>query len=145
MIRGGVAAARGTPPTADRDTTHPKENGNGTRMRPPCNVDAGAGRHDRPPTGTRRPERTDRRETNVQPGDIDVWLGLDVGKSSHHACALDHDGNTILDTPVDQDEKQLRRTIVKLQRRGTVLVIVDQPNTIGSLPLTVASGLATMY
>lgn len=49
MIRGGVAAARGTPPTADRDTTHPKENGNGTRMRPPCNVDAGAGRHDRPP------------------------------------------------------------------------------------------------
>ena len=66
----------------------------------------------------------------MQPGDIDVWLGLDVGKSSHHACALDHDGNTILDTPVDQDEKQLRRTIAKLQRRGTVLVIVDQPNTV---------------
>ena len=83
----------------------------------------------------------------MQPGDIDVWLGLDVGKSSHHACALDHDGNTILDTPVDQDEKQLRRTIVKLQRRGTVLVIVDQPNTIGSLPLTVARdmGARTAY
>ena len=56
----------------------------------------------------------------MQPGDIDVWLGLDVGKSSHHACALDHDGNTILDTPVDQDEKRLRRTIAKLQRRGTL-------------------------
>ncbi|MGO5319723.1 IS110 family transposase, partial [Bifidobacterium boum] len=83
----------------------------------------------------------------MQPGDIDVWLGLDVGKSSHHACALDHDGNTILDTPVDQDEKQLRRTIAKLQRRGTVLVIVDQPNTIGSLPLTVARdmGARTAY
>ena len=83
----------------------------------------------------------------MQPGDIDVRLGLDVGKSSHHACALDHDGNTILDTPVDQDEKQLRRTIAKLQRRGTVLVIVDQPNTIGSLPLTVARdmGARTAY
>ena len=83
----------------------------------------------------------------MQPADIDVWLGLDVGKSSHHACALDHDGNTILDTPVDQDEKQLRRTIAKLQRRGTVLVIVDQPNTIGSLPLTVARdmGARTAY
>ena len=83
----------------------------------------------------------------MQPGDIDVWLGLDVGKSSHHACALDHDGNTILDTPVDQDEKQLRRTIAELQRRGTVLVIVDQPNTIGSLPLTVARdmGARTAY
>lgn len=56
----------------------------------------------------------------MQPGDIDVWPGLDVGKSSHHACALDHDGNTILDTPVDQDEKRLRRTIAKLQRRGTL-------------------------
>ncbi|MGO5375210.1 IS110 family transposase, partial [Bifidobacterium thermophilum] len=83
----------------------------------------------------------------MQPADIDVWLGLDVGKSSHHACALDHDGNTILDTPVDQDEKQLRRTIAKLQRRGTVLVIVDQPNTIGPLPLTVTRdmGARTAY
>ena len=83
----------------------------------------------------------------MQPADIGVWLGLDVGKSSHNACALDHDGNTILDTPVDQDEKQLRRTIAKLQRRGTVLVIVDQPNTIGPLPLTVARdmGARTAY
>lgn len=83
----------------------------------------------------------------MQPGDIDVWLGLDVGKSPHHACALDHDGDTILDTPVDQDEKLLRRIIAELQRRGTVLVIVDQPDTIGSLPLTVARdmGARTAY
>ncbi len=54
-------------------------------------------------------------------------VGLDVGKSSHHACVLDHDGDTILDTPVDQDEKQLRRIIAEPQRRGTVLVIVASP------------------
>ena len=31
----------------------------------------------------------------MTPDDIDVWVGLDVGKSAHHAHALDHDGNTI--------------------------------------------------
>ncbi|MFR7426435.1 MAG: IS110 family transposase [Bifidobacterium pullorum] len=116
-------------------------------MRPPCNVDAGAGRHDRPPTGTRRPERTDRQGDQRATRRHRCLARPRRRQSSHHACALDHDGNTILDTPVDQDEKQLRRTIVKLQRRGTVLVIVDQPNTIGSLPLTVARdmGARTAY
>ena len=27
----------------------------------------------------------------MTPDDIDVWVGLDVGKSAHHAHALDHD------------------------------------------------------
>lgn len=31
----------------------------------------------------------------MTPDDIDVWVGLDVGKSAHHAHALDHDGNTL--------------------------------------------------
>ncbi len=35
----------------------------------------------------------------MQPGDIDVCLGLDVGKSSHRACALDRDGDTTTTTP----------------------------------------------
>ena len=26
----------------------------------------------------------------MTPDDIDVWVGLDVGKSAHHAHALDH-------------------------------------------------------
>lgn len=35
----------------------------------------------------------------MTPDDIDVWVGLDVGKSAHHAHALDHDGNTLYDKP----------------------------------------------
>lgn len=27
------------------------------------------------------------------PGDVDVWVGLDVGKSEHFADVLDNDGN----------------------------------------------------
>ena len=43
----------------------------------------------------------------MTPDDIDVWAGLDVGKSAHHAHALDRDGDTLYDKPVKQDEKVL--------------------------------------
>ena len=66
--------------------------------------------------------------------DIDVWVGLDVGKSAHHAHALDHDGNTLYDKPLKQDEKAIRTMLGKLSKHGRVLLVVDQPNTIGSLP-----------
>ena len=72
------------------------------------------------------------------PDDIDVWLGLDVGKESHHACALDHNGDRIHDKPLKQDETQIRNLLEQLSTRRKVLLIVDQPNTIGSLPLAVA-------
>ena len=41
------------------------------------------------------------------PDNIDVWVRLDVGKSAHHAHALDRDGATLYDKPVKQDEKVL--------------------------------------
>lgn len=36
----------------------------------------------------------------MTPNDIDVWVGLDVGKSAHYAQALDRDGNTLYDKPL---------------------------------------------
>lgn len=50
----------------------------------------------------------------MTPDDIDVWVGLDVGKSAHHAHALDHDGNTLYDKPLKQDEKAIRTMLGKL-------------------------------
>jgi len=38
---------------------------------------------------SRRPGGERTKETAMQANDIGVWLGLDVGKDSHHACALD--------------------------------------------------------
>ena len=83
----------------------------------------------------------------MTPDDIDVWVGLDVGKSAHHAHALDHGGNTLYDKPLKQDEKAIRTMLGKLSKHGRVLLVVDQPNTIGSLPLTVARnmGIAVAY
>ena len=57
----------------------------------------------------------------MTPDDIDVWVGLDVGKSAHHAHALDHDGNTLYDKPLKQDEKAIRTMLGKLSKHGRVL------------------------
>lgn len=70
--------------------------------------------------------------------DINIWVGLDVGKGEHHACALNADGKRLFDKPLPQDEAKLREVLTSLQGYGSVLLIVDQPNTIGALPVAVA-------
>ena len=65
----------------------------------------------------------------MTPDDIDVWAGLDVGKSAHHAHALDRDGATLYDKPVRQDEKAIRSMLEHLSRRGRVLLVVDTSPT----------------
>ncbi|GAA1123508.1 IS110 family transposase [Arthrobacter flavus] len=69
---------------------------------------------------------------------FDVYCGLDVGKSEHHATALTPAGERIFDKPLPQDETRLRKLFTGLGRHGRVLMIVDQPNTIGALPIAVA-------
>lgn len=70
--------------------------------------------------------------------EINVWVGLDVGKGEHHACALDRDGKRLFDKPLPQDETRLREVLTGLQHHGRVLLVVDQPNTIGALPVALA-------
>lgn len=70
--------------------------------------------------------------------DYAVYLGLDVGKEEHHACGLNPDGERVHDKALPQDEGKLRALFDKLSRHGLVLVVVDQPATIGALPVTVA-------
>ena len=67
-----------------------------------------------------------------------VVIGLDVGKTGHHACALDSAGTRLFDKALPQDEAQLRELFSALQAYGAVLMVVDQPNTIGALPIAVA-------
>jgi transposase len=76
-----------------------------------------------------------------------VFCGLDVGKEAHHVCALDRDGRRLFDAALPQDEARLRVLFAGLGEHGPVLVVVDQPNTIGALPIAVARamGLAVAY
>ncbi len=70
--------------------------------------------------------------------EIEVFIGLDVGKGEHHAVALDRAGKRIFDRALPNDEARLRQLISELIGRGPTLLVVDQPATIGALPLAVA-------
>ena len=70
--------------------------------------------------------------------DVDVFVGLDVGKGEHHAVALDKTGKRLLDKALPNDERRLRAVLGELARQGLVLLVVDQPATIGALPVAVA-------
>ena len=78
---------------------------------------------------------------------IDVFCALDVGKSAHHGTALLADGRTVFDKPLPNGEPQLRELFARLGRRGKVLVVVDQPASVGTLAVTVAraSGCEVAY
>lgn len=69
---------------------------------------------------------------------IEVFCALDVGKSEHHGTALLADGRKAFDKPLPNREPQLRELFARLQRKGKVLVVVDQPASIGALPVAVA-------
>lgn len=78
----------------------------------------------------------------IDTGDIDVFLGLDVGKGEHHATAVTPAGKKAFDQRLPNTEPKLRELFAKLQaKHGTVLVVVDQPASIGALPLAVARNM----
>jgi transposase len=70
-----------------------------------------------------------------------VFCGLDVGKSEHHACALDAAGKRVHDKALPNDETALRSVFSALAEHGRVLVVVDQPASIGALAVAVARSM----
>jgi hypothetical protein len=84
---------------------------------------------------------------NRSHAEIGVFLGVDVGKGAHHAVALDRVGERLLDRPLPNDESQLRGLINGLCAYGPVLLVVDQPATVGALVVAVAhaEGVAVGY
>ncbi|MBR7677816.1 transposase, partial [Streptomyces daliensis] len=75
----------------------------------------------------------------IDVSDIGAFLGLDVGKGEHHATAVTPAGKKAFDKRLPNSEPKLREVFAKLQaKHKTVLVVVDQPASIGALPLAVA-------
>ena len=58
-------------------------------------------------------------------------IGLGVGKTGHHACALDPDGNRLFDKPLPQDEAQRTEALLadgavaelRIDGRGNAAVV----------------------
>ncbi len=71
--------------------------------------------------------------------EVCVFLGLDVGKTAHHGHGLTPGGKKVFDKQLPNSEPKLRAVFDKLTAKfGTVLIVVDQPASIGALPITVA-------
>jgi transposase len=70
-----------------------------------------------------------------------VFCGLDVGKAEHHGVALDPDGKPLFDRPLGNDETALRALFTALSSHGPIVVVVDQPASIGALPVAVAQAM----
>src|SRR5471032_912483 len=86
-------------------------------------------------------------QENQQHSSVDVFVGVDVGKGHHHAVALDRTGKRLFDKALPNDETRLRALISNLKEHGKLLLVVDQPTTIGALPVTVArsEGILVAY
>ncbi|WP_197430336.1 IS110 family transposase [Burkholderia savannae] len=78
---------------------------------------------------------------------VDVFVGVDVGKGQHHAVALDRNGKRLYNQALPNDEAKLRALIAELKTHGRLLFVVDQPSTIGALPVAVAraEGILVAY
>jgi hypothetical protein len=72
-----------------------------------------------------------------------VFVGLGVGKEGHHAVALNPDGKRLHDATLPNTEAGLRKLFDKLGRHGRILVVVDQPASIGALPVAVPPRLSS--
>jgi transposase len=76
-----------------------------------------------------------------------VFCGLDVGKAEHHATALNLAGKRLYDKAIANDEAALRALFTQLGEPCELVVVVDQPASIGALPVAVAQamGIAVEY
>lgn len=71
-----------------------------------------------------------------------VFIGLDIGKSDHHATALTADGKKVYDKQLPNSQPKLLQLLTKLvAQHGPALLVVDQPATIDALPVAVAQSL----
>jgi transposase len=72
------------------------------------------------------------------PEDVDVWVGLDVGKEEHFADALDDDGETLFARSIANDESDLDALLDRAGKHGTPGLVIDQPGSIAQLAIAVA-------
>ena len=80
-------------------------------------------------------------------GPYDLYVGFDVGKRAHHACAVLADGSVAFSTGVDNSEAAIDRVIADAAELGTPLVVVDQRRNIGMLAIrrARAAGVEVAY
>ena len=83
------------------------------------------------------PSTSERQREEVKlVGEIQVWIGLDVGKADHHATVIDTAGQVRFDRPVRNSEEAIERLLDDAGERAAL--VIDQPGSIGTLAVAVA-------
>jgi transposase len=73
------------------------------------------------------------------PDEVDVWIGLDVGKEEHFADVLDDNGESLFARGVTNDEADLVALLERAGEYGTAGLVIDQPGSIAQLAIAVAA------
>lgn len=71
------------------------------------------------------------------PEDLDVFVGLDVGKSEHHATLVAAGGEVIAAQAVRNEQSALEALLERATAHGSPVLVVDQPGSIAALALAV--------
>lgn len=66
---------------------------------------------------------------------VNVWVGLDVGKEEHFAAGLDDTGEQIFARAVANDQAVLDAVLDRAAEHGTPGLVIDQPCSIAQLAL----------
>ncbi len=74
----------------------------------------------------------------TSPEQVDVWVGLDVGKEEHFAEVLDDAGERLFARSLVNDQTTLDALLDRAAEHGTVGLVIDQPGSIAQLVLAVA-------
>ena len=77
----------------------------------------------------------------------DVFVGVDIAKGNHYACALSARGEPLFARPVPNDEAAIRKMINDAAEHGSPALVVDTTSSAAVLMLTVAAecGIPVAY
>lgn len=48
-----------------------------------------------------------------------IWVGIDVGKTKHHACAIDVDGQVVFSQKVANDQAAIEQLLDRARKAAT--------------------------
>ena len=71
--------------------------------------------------------------------DIEVFVGVDIAKGDHYACAVTSAGTEVLARSVRNDEASVGRLIDDAAVHGAVALVIDTTSSAASLLLETAA------
>lgn len=77
-----------------------------------------------------------------------IWVGIDVGKATHHACAMDTDGKVVFSQKVANDQRAIEQLVQRAGRAATeVRWAIDLTSNAAALlvAVLVATGQRVVY